>query len=95
MNKSDLAQHVAGETGMSRSAAEAAVNAMLSGIAGSLARDEPVSLLGFGTFAARHRPARTARNPRTGGTVAVAASTTAAFKPGKTLKDALNAGAGS
>ena len=95
MNKSDLARHVAGETGMNRSAAEAAVNAVLSSIAESLARDEPVGLLGFGTFAARHRPARTARNPRTGGTVSVAASTTAAFKPGKTLKDALNAGAGS
>ncbi len=95
MNKSDLVRHVAGETGMNRSAAEAAVNAMLSGIAGSLVRGEPVSLLGFGTFTARHRPARTARNPRTGGTVSVAASTTAAFKPGKTLKDALNAGAGS
>ena len=94
MNKSDLVRYVAGETGMSRSAAEAAVNAVLSGIAGSLARGEPVSLLGFGTFAARHRPARIARNPRTGETVSVAASTTAAFKPGKPLKDALNAGAG-
>ncbi len=95
MNKSDLVRHVADETGMSRSAAEAAVNAVLSGIAGSLARDEPVSLPGFGTFAARHRPARTARNPRTGETIPVAASTTAAFKPGKSLKGTLNAGAGS
>ena len=92
MNKSDLARHVAGETGMSRAAAEAAVNAMLSGIAGSLVRDEPVSLLGFGTFSARRRPARTARNPRTGETIPVAASSTAAFKPGKSLKDTLNAG---
>ena len=94
MNKSELVRHVAGESGMSRFAVEAAVNAMLSGIAESLARDEPVNLSGFGTFAARHRPARTARNPRTGETIAVAASTTAAFKPGKSLKDALNGGAG-
>ena len=95
MNKSDLVRHVADETGMSRSAAEAAVNAILSGIAGSLARDEPVSFLGFGTFALKRRPARTARNPRTGETIPVAASTTAAFKPGKSLRDALNADAGS
>ena len=95
MNKADLVRHVAGETGMSRFAAEAAVNAALSGISGSLARGEPVSLLGFGTFAARSRPARTARNPRTGETIPVAASTTAAFKPGKSLKDAVNAGAAS
>ena len=95
MNKSDIVRHVAGETGMSRSAAEAAVNSMLSGIAGSLAREEAVSLLGFGTFAAKRRPARTARNPRTGETVPVAASTTAVFKPGKALRDAVNAEAAS
>ena len=95
MNKADLVRHVAGETGMSRAAAGAAVNAVLSGISGSLARGEPVGLPGFGTFSARHRPARTARNPRTGETIPVAASTTAAFKPGRLLKDAVNAGAAS
>ncbi len=63
MNKGDLVRHVASETGMDRSAAGAAVNAVLSGITGALARGEPASLPGFGTFAARHRPARTARNP--------------------------------
>lgn len=93
MDKGDLVRHVAGETGMSRAAAGAAVDAVLSGIAGSLARGEPVGLPGFGTFAARHRPARSARDPRTGETIAVAASATAAFRPGKALRDALNAGA--
>lgn len=95
MNKSQLVRHVADETGLSGSAAEAAVNAMLSGIAGSLARNEAVSLFGFGTFSARQRPARTARNPRTGETISVPASTVAAFKPGKSLKDAVNAGTAS
>ena len=95
MNKSDLVRHVASETGTGGPAAEAAVNAVLSGVSGSLARGEPVSLLGFGTFSARYRPARTARNPRTGETISVAASTTTAFKPGKLLKDAVNAGAAS
>ena len=90
MNKSDIARHVAGETGLNRADAEAAVNSMLSCIAGSLARNEAVSLVGFGTFTPRRRPARTARNPRTGESISVAASTTAAFKPGKALKDALN-----
>ena len=95
MNKSDIVRHVAGETGMSKSAADAAVNSMLSCIADSLSRDEAVSLLGFGTFAARRKPARTARNPRTGETIPVAASTTAAFKPGKSLRDAMNTGTAS
>ncbi len=90
MNKSDVIRHVAGETGLTRPEAEAAVNAMLSCISGALARNEAVNLIGFGTFAARRRPARTARNPRTGESVAVAASTTAAFRPGRALKAALN-----
>ena len=92
MNKSNLVRHVAGETGLTRSAAEAAVNAMLSGIAGSLARGEAVGLSGFGTFATRSRPARTGRNPRTGESVEISASTVPTFKAAKQLKDAANAG---
>ena len=91
MNKSDVVWHVAGETGLSRSAAESAVNAMLSGIAGSLARREAVSLTGFGTFGIRSRPARTGRNPRTGESLEIAASTAPTFKAGKPLRDAVNA----
>ena len=92
MNKSDLVRHVAGETGLTRPAAEAAVNAMLSGIAGSLARGEAVGLPGFGTFSTRSRPARTGRNPRTGESLEISASTVATFKAGKQLRDATNAG---
>ncbi len=92
MNKSDLVRHVAEETGMTRAGAEAAVNAMLSGIAASLVRGEAVSLLGFGTFGTRNRPARTGRNPRTRETLDISASTTTTFKAGKPLRDAVNAG---
>lgn len=92
MNKSDLVRHIAGETGLTRSAAEAAVNSMLSGISDSLAPREAVSLPGFGTFGARRRPARTGRNPRTAETLDISASTVAIFKAGKPLRDAVNAG---
>ena len=44
-----------------------------------------------GAFFARHRPARTARNPRTGETVSVPAASVAAFKPGTALEKAMNA----
>ena len=93
MNKTDLVRHVADEAGMTRAAAGAAVDAMLSGVAGSLSRGEAVTLPGFGTFLTRDRPARTGRNPRTGESVEIAASTVPAFKPGKPLRDAVN-GAG-
>lgn len=92
MNQSELIQHVAEETGMTRSAAEAAVKSVLSGIAGSLARGNAVSLPGFGTFGTRSRPARTGRNPRTGESLNIAASTAPTFKAGKPLRDAVNAG---
>ena len=92
MNKSDLVRHVAGETGLTRPAAEAAVNAMLSGIAGSLARGEAGSPLGFGTFATRSRPAPTGCNPRTGESLPISASAVATFKAGSRLRDAVNAG---
>ena len=93
MNKTDLVRHVAGETGMTRAEAGNAVDAMLSGVAGSLTRREAVTLPGFGTFLTRDRPARTGRNPRTGEEVQIAAATAPAFKPGKALRDAVN-GAG-
>ena len=49
-----------------------------------------VQLLGFGTFEKRERPARTARNPRTGENIEIAAASVPAFKPGKALKDKVN-----
>ena len=93
MNRSDLVRHVAEESGMTKFAAAAAVNSMLSGIAASLARGEVVSLPGFGAFGTRSRPARTGRNPRTGETLEISASTVATFKAGKWLRDAVNDGA--
>ena len=54
-----------------------------------------VRVVGFGTFGTRHRPARPGRNPRTGESLEIQASTALAFKPGKSLKDAVNDGNGS
>ena len=50
---------------------------------------------GFGTFGTRSRPARTGRNPRTGESLNIAASTAPTFKAGKPLRDAVNAGSAS
>ena len=50
---------------------------------------DKVQLVGFGTFESKDRPARTARNPRTGEAVKIAASKTVSFKVGKALKDSL------
>lgn len=90
MNKSELAERLAGRTGMSKAAAKDAVDGVFETIGEALANGEEARILGFGTFGTRNRPARTARNPRTGDSVSIPASTVPVFKAGKTLKDAVN-----
>ena len=72
VNKSEIAGLVAGRTGVGRSAAGDAVNAVFGAIAETLARGEDVRIVGFGTFGTRSRPARTGRNPRTGESLNIA-----------------------
>ena len=93
MNKSELAERLAGRTGMSKAAAKDAVDGVFDVIAEALADGEDVRVLGFGAFGTRNRSARTARNPRTGEPIPVAASTVPVFKPGATLRNAVEGGA--
>ena len=87
MRKSDIAAHVADRVSPSKAQAEGAVNALIEAIRGALANGEKVSLAGFGTFSTRSRPARRGRNPRTGESIAIAATKTPSFKAGKALRD--------
>ena len=90
MNKNDLIDAVAERTGLAKSDAARAVEAVLGSITETLQRGEAVSLSGFGAFVTKVRAARSGRNPRTGETIAIPASRAPAFKAGKGLKDALN-----
>ncbi len=87
MNKSDLVQVVAERAGVSKAAAEKAVNAVFEGISEALEKGDKVSLVGFGTFSVSERAARVCRNPRTGEKIDVAATKVPKFKPGKALKE--------
>jgi len=89
MKKVELINHVAESASLSKADAGAAVDAVLSGITGALSAGDSVSLVGFGTFSVTERAARTARNPRTGEPIEVAASKAPKFKAGKGLKDAV------
>jgi len=90
LNKTDLINHVVTATDLDKAAATNAVESILSGITNTLAAGDAVSLVGFGTFSVTDRAARTARNPRTGEPIEVAASKAPKFKPGKALKDGVN-----
>ena len=90
MNNADLAERLAGRPGMNKVAAKDAVDGVFETIGDTLAIGEETRILGFGTFATRNRPGRTAGTPRTGENVTVAASTIPVLKTGKPLKDAVN-----
>ena len=89
MTKSELSTHVAAQASLSKAAADRAVNAVFSTITGALAKEETVTIAGFGTFATKRRPARQGHNPRTGESIAIAASKAPSFKAGKSLRDAV------
>ena len=90
MNKSELVDHIADASDISKASASRALDAALEAITASLKDGEPVALVGFGTFSVRDRAARAGRNPQTGETIQIAASKNPVFKAGKALKDALN-----
>ena len=90
MNKGDLIDAVADETGLSKADSGRAVDAIVGVVTGALQKGDQVSLVGFGTFSVKRRAARTGRNPRTGETIQIAASNVPGFKAGKALKDAVN-----
>ena len=92
MTKSDIAGRVADRIGLSRSAAGNAVDAVFEAVGDALANGEEVRVAGFGTFGTRNRQDRTGRNPRTGESLSIPASTALAFKAGKALKDSVNDG---
>jgi DNA-binding protein HU-beta len=90
VNKNELVDAVSERTGLAKSDAARAVEAVLGTITETLQKGDQVALSGFGTFVAKSRAARTGRNPRTGESIAIPASRAPAFKAGKALKDAIN-----
>jgi len=90
MNKSELIDAIAENSGLSKADAGRALDGMISSVSGALKDSDQVTIVGFGTFLVRQRSARTGRNPQTGAEIQIAAANVPAFKPGKALKDAVN-----
>lgn len=89
MNKSELVKSVAEKADLSRKDATDAVDAVFSAITEALSKDEKVQLVGFGSFEVRSRAERKGRNPQTGDEIKIPATLIPAFRPGKTLRDAI------
>ena len=90
MNKSELISAVAEKTGLAKKDAEKAIKAVMETVVATVAAGAKVQVVGFGTFEARKRKARTGKNPRTGATLKIAAATVPAFKAGKAFKVKVN-----
>jgi DNA-binding protein HU-beta len=89
VKKADLVSRIAEKSGLNKKQAEAALDAFVASVQEALQAGEKVQLVGFGTFEARDRAARTGRNPGTGEEIQIPASRVPAFKAGKVLKDAV------
>ena len=92
MNKSELVDALATGSGLTKADSARAIDALFGSsgvIARALRREERVQITGFGTFEAKHRKARTGRNPRTGATIMITASKSPGFRAGKGFKDAI------
>ena len=87
MNKSELVEKIAEGAGLTKVQAEKALSVFTGEVIAALKAGDKISLLGFGTFSAVTRAARTGRNPRTGKSLKIAAKTNGKFTPGKGLKD--------
>jgi DNA-binding protein HU-beta len=91
MNKQQLIDAIATQAEISKAAAGRALEAITDTVTAQLQKGEQVTLVGFGTFSTGERAARSGRNPQTGEALQIAAATVPKFKPGKGLKDAVNA----
>ncbi|MAZ77247.1 MAG: DNA-binding protein HU [Legionellaceae bacterium] len=89
MNKAEMIDRIADDAKLSKADAERALNSMINTVIEGVKAGEEVMLIGFGTFKASQRAARTGRNPRTGEAIQIAASTVPVFKAGKGFKDKL------
>jgi DNA-binding protein HU-beta len=90
VNKTELIEHIATKSDISKAAATRALASIIEAVKKTLKKGDTVTLVGFGTFGVSKRAARTGRNPRTGAPLKIKAAKVPRFKPGKGLKDALN-----
>ena len=87
MNKEELVKEIAKKSKVSQKAVASILAATLDTIEKTVKKGNKVTLVGFGTFEARKRAARTGRNPQTGTTLKIAAKKVPAFSAGKKFKE--------
>jgi DNA-binding protein HU-beta len=87
MNKAELIEAMANESGLTKADAKKALDAFIKSTSGALAAGDRVALVGFGSFTVNMREARKGRNPQTGAEITIAAKKVIKFKPGNELAE--------
>ncbi|GAB1474322.1 HU family DNA-binding protein [Bacteroidota bacterium] len=90
MNKAEFISAIAEKAGITKSDANKAIDAFMEVTGDLLKKGEGITLVGFGTFSVKQRPARTGRNPQTGAKMKIAAKKAVKFKAGATLVRKVN-----
>jgi DNA-binding protein HU-beta len=91
MNKQELIDAVAAQTGESKAATGQTIDAIVEAVTKAVVNGDTVQLVGFGSFSTGARAARVGRNPSTGAEIQIAAAKTVKFTAGKAFKEAVNA----
>ena len=90
MNKAELIDAIASESGLSKVDAKKALDGFVAATANALKAGDRISLVGFGSFSVSNRAARTGRNPQTGKEIQIAAKNVVRFKAGSDLSTKVN-----
>ena len=87
MNKTQLIESIASETGLSKGEAKNGLEAFMKITASTLRNGDKITLSGFGTFLIERKHARTGRDPRNGAPIRIAAKNIVKFRPGNELSE--------
>lgn len=87
MNKNELIEKIAGQTGLTKKVTGEVLDTFVSEVTNTLKMKNSLTLVGFGTFKTVDRAARTGVNPKTGEKIKIKAATVPKFVAGKALKE--------
>jgi DNA-binding protein HU-beta len=90
MNKAEMIDAIASESGLSKADAKRAVDSFVNVTTKALKKGDRIALVGFGSFGITKRAARKGRNPKTGAEIKIAAKKVVKFKAGADLTQKLN-----
>jgi len=90
MNKSELVDAIASDSGLTKADAQRAVNSFVTVVGAALKAEDRVALIGFGSFSISKRAERQGRNPQTGKAITIKAKNVIKFKAGSDLNAKVN-----